>query len=260
LLVITLKHRRRIAMENKVLAVVNGQEITEQDLQLTAMRFPRDRQGYLTSEEGRKQLLDQMISFELMYIDAKEKGLENDENYKMQLEMAKKEMLIQTAISKIMEDVVVTDSEVEDYYKANQNLFMNQETVSAKHILVDTAEKAAEIMEEIANGKSFEAAAAEYSSCPSGTAGGELGAFSRGQMVPEFEEAAFAMEIGKVSEPVQTQFGYHLIKVEAKNVGSIKPLEEVKDSIMNMLLQERQTFKYTQFVNSLKDKIKVEIK
>ncbi len=260
MLVITLKHRRRIAMENKVLAVVNGQEITEQDLQLTAMRFPRDRQGYLTSEEGRKQLLDQMISFELMYIDAKEKGLENDENYKMQLEMAKKEMLIQTAISKIMEDVVVTDSEVEDYYKANQNLFMNQETVSAKHILVDTAEKAAEIMEEIANGKSFEAAAAEYSSCPSGTAGGELGAFSRGQMVPEFEEAAFAMEIGKVSEPVQTQFGYHLIKVEAKNVGSIKPLEEVKDSIMNMLLQERQTFKYTQFVNSLKDKIKVEIK
>lgn len=260
MLVITLKHRRRIAMENKVLAVVNGQEITEQDLQLTAMRFPRDRQGYLTSEEGRKQLLDQMISFELMYIDAKEKGLENDENYKMQLEMAKKEMLIQTAISKIMEDVVVTDSEVEDYYKANQNLFMNQETVSAKHILVDTAEKAAEIMEEIANGKSFEAAAAEYSSCPSGTAGGELGAFSRGQMVPEFEEAAFAMEIGKVSEPVQTQFGYHLIKVEAKNVGSVKPLEEVKDSIMNMLLQERQTFKYTQFVNSLKDKIKVEIK
>lgn len=260
MLVITLKHRRRIAMENKVLAVVNGQEITEQDLQLTAMRFPRDRQGYLTSEEGKKQLLDQMISFELMYIDAKEKGLENDENYKMQLEMAKKEMLIQTAISKIMEEVVVTDSEVEDYYKANQNLFMNQETVSAKHILVDTAEKAAEIMEEIANGKSFEAAAAEYSSCPSGTAGGDLGAFSRGQMVPEFEEAAFAMEIGKVSEPVQTQFGYHLIKVEAKNVGSVKPFEEVKDSIKNMLLQERQTFKYTQFVNSLKDKIKVEIK
>jgi peptidyl-prolyl cis-trans isomerase C len=247
-------------MENKVLAVVNGQEITEQDLHLAAMRFPRDRQGFLASEEGKKQLLDQMISFELMYIDAKERGLENDENYKMQLEMVKKEVLIQTAIAKIMEEVVVTDSEAEDYYKANQNLFMNQETVSAKHILVDTAEKAAEIMEEIANGKLFEDAAAEYSSCPSGTAGGDLGAFSRGQMVPEFEEAAFAMEIGKVSEPVQTQFGYHLIKVEAKNAGSVKPFEEVKDSIKNMLLQERQSFKYTQFVNSLKDKIKVEIK
>jgi len=247
-------------MENKVLAVVNGQEITEQDLHLAAMRFPKDRQGFLASEEGKKQLLDQMISFELMYIDAKERGLENDANYKLQLEMVKKEVLIQTAISKMMEEVVVTDSEVEDYYKANQNLFMNQETVSAKHILVDTAEKAAEIMEEIANGKSFEDAAAEHSSCPSGTAGGDLGAFSRGQMVPEFEEAAFALEIGKVSEPVQTQFGYHLIKVEAKNVGSIKPLAEVKDSIKNMLLQERQSFKYTQFVNSLKDKIKVEIK
>jgi peptidyl-prolyl cis-trans isomerase C len=247
-------------MENKVLAVVNGQEITEQDLQMTAMRFPRERQGFLATEEGRQQLLDQMISFELMYIDAKENGMENDENYLMQLEMAKKEILIQSAISKIMTEVVVTDSEVEDYYKANENLFLNQETVSAKHILVDTAEKAAEIMEEIAKGKSFEDAAAEYSSCPSSEQGGTLGAFSRGQMVPEFEDAAFAMEIGKVSEPVQTQFGYHLIKVEEKNVGSVKPFAEVRESIKNMLLQERQAFKFSQTVNSLKDKIKVEIK
>ena len=247
-------------MENKVLAVVNGQEITEQDLQMTAMRFPKDRQGMFATEEGKKQLLDQMVSFELMYIDAKERGLENDEDFLMQLEMAKKEILIQTAISKIMADVVVTDSEVEDYYKANENLFMNQQTVSAKHILVDTAEKAAEIMEEIAAGKPFSDAAAEHSSCPSGTQGGDLGSFSRGQMVPEFEDVAFTMEIGKVSEPVQTQFGYHLIKVEARSTGSVKPFDEVKDSIKNMILQERQTFKYTQHVNSLKGKIKVEIK
>ena len=201
-----------------------------------------------------------MVSFELVYLDAKASGLENDENYLMQLEMAKKEILIQTAISKLMSEATVTDSEVEDYYKANEQMFMDQPTVNAKHILVDTIEKAGEVKTEILNGKTFEAAALEYSSCPSNAQGGSLGAFSRGQMVPEFEDAAFNLEIGLVSEPVKTQFGYHLIKVEDKTEGRTKPFAEVKDMIKTKLLQERQAYRYTQFVNELKEKNKVEIK
>jgi len=247
-------------MENKVLAIVNGQEITEKDLQMTAMRFPRERQGYFNTEEGKKQLLDQMISFELIYLEAKGSEIENDANYLMQLEMAKKELLIQASISRIMSGVEVTDSEVEDYYKANEKMFLNQESVTAKHILVDTEEKAAEIKCEIGNGKSFEDAAAEYSSCPSNAQGGNLGAFSRGQMVPEFEDAAFGMEIGAISDPVKTQFGYHLIKVEGKNEASVKPFAEVSGNIKNMLSQERQAYKYTEHVNGLKGKISVELK
>lgn len=247
-------------MENKVLAIVNGQEITEKDLQLTAMRFPRERQGFFNTEEGKKQLLDQMISFELIYLEAKGSDIEKDENYLMQVEMAKKELLIQTAISKIMDGVEVEDSEVEDYYKANEKMFMNPETVTASHILVDTEEKAEKIKAEILNGKSFANAALEYSSCPSNMQGGNLGAFSKGQMVPEFEEAAFGMNVGDLSDPVKTQFGYHLIKVEGKNEASLKPFSEVESSIRNMLMQERQAYKYMEYVNGLKGKIKVELK
>lgn len=247
-------------MENKVLAVVNGQEITEQDLELTLMRFPKERQGFLSTEEGKKQLLDQMVSFELLYLDAKTSGLENDENYLMQVEMAKKEILIQTSISKIMSDVTVTDSELEEYYKANQQMFTNQPTVTAKHILVDTLEKATDIKTEIVNGKAFEEAAVEHSTCPSNAQGGSLGSFTRGQMVPEFEDAAFGLEIGVVSEPVQTQFGYHLIKVEDKIESAVKPFSEVKDMIKERVLQEKQALKYTNFVNELKEKNQVEIK
>lgn len=247
-------------MENKVLAVVNGQEITQQDLELTLMRFPKERQGFLNTEEGKKQLLDQMISFELLYLDAKTSGLEADENYLMQIEMAKKEILIQTAISKVMSDVTVTDSEVEEYYKANEQMFTDQSTVTAKHILVDTIEKAEEVKTEILNGKAFEEAAVEHSSCPSNAQGGSLGSFTRGQMVPEFEDVAFNLEVGLVSEPVQTQFGYHLIKVEDKTEGSIKPFSEVKDMIKERLIQEKQAFKYTNYVNELKGKNKVELK
>ena len=88
------------------------------------------------------------------------------------------------------------------------------EEVRASHILVKTLEEAQELKEQIENGeKDFELAAAQFSLCPSGANGGDLGFFGKGMMVKPFEDAAFSLEIGKISEPVQTQFGYHLIMV-----------------------------------------------
>jgi len=89
-------------------------------------------------------------------------------------------------------------------------------SVKASHILVDTKSEADSIKAKIDSGESFEALAKKYSKCPSGKEGGDLGYFGRGQMVPEFENAAFSIPIGEVSEPVQTQFGWHLIKVYDK--------------------------------------------
>lgn len=92
----------------------------------------------------------------------------------------------------------------------------NITSVKASHILVDTRAEANLIKSKIDNGESFEALAKKYSKCPSGQEGGNLGYFERGQMVPEFEDAAFDLPVGKVSEPVHTQFGWHLIKVYDK--------------------------------------------
>lgn len=89
----------------------------------------------------------------------------------------------------------------------------NISEVKASHILVDTKEQALKIRQEICNGLSFEDAAAKYSKCPSKQNGGDLGYFGKGDMVVEFEKAAFALPIGEVSQPVKTQFGWHLIKV-----------------------------------------------
>lgn len=247
-------------MENKILAVVNGKDITEMDLESTIKRFPAERQSYLNTEMGKKQLLEEIISFELIYSYAKDNGMENNSMYIAQIEMAKKEILTQIAIGKVMEQVSVEDKEVEDYYNANKESFENPQTVSAKHILVETEEKAKKIIEEINGGMDFETAAKTYSSCPSKEQGGSLGKFSKGQMVPEFEEAAFSLELGVVSKPVKTQFGYHLIKVEEKSEGSIKAFEEVKDSIKGKILQERQAFKYSELNKQLREKYSVEIK
>lgn len=92
----------------------------------------------------------------------------------------------------------------------------NVTSVKASHILVDTKAEASLIKSKIDSGESFETMAKKYSKCPSGKNGGDLGYFERGQMVPEFENSAFALPVGKVSEPVKTQFGWHLIKVYDK--------------------------------------------
>lgn len=247
-------------MQNNVLALVNNVEITETDFQNVIKRFPAERQQYFSTDEGKKQLLDEMISFELFYNYGKEIELEKDKDYLVKLEMTKKELLIQETISKIMENVKVTDKEVEDYYTSNKSMYKKPESVTARHILVDTFEKTVEISNEIEKGLSFEDAAEKYSSCPSKSQGGNLGTFTKGQMVPEFESAAFQLEIGVLSKPVKTQFGYHLIKVENKEKNSIKSFDEVKSAIENGLLQEKRTFEYSKCINSLKDKYPIEIK
>lgn len=245
-------------MEDKVLATVNGFKITQKDLENAIMRFPKDKQKYLSTDDGRKQLLEEMVSFELIYNYAKDSSFDKDENYIRNVELAKKEILTQTAIAKVMSEVVVTDTEVQDYYKANKNKFVNPQSVKAKHILVDTEQKANDVLKEIKNGLNFEDAARKYSSCPSKSQGGNLGQFTRGQMVPEFEDAAFSLDVNTVGGPVKTQFGYHLIKVDEKIPESIKSYDEVKNDIKNNLLQQRQAFKYSELNKQLREKYTVE--
>lgn len=87
-------------------------------------------------------------------------------------------------------------------------------TVEASHILVTHEYEAQDLLKKISDGESFDDLASKFSKCPSGQNGGYLGEFGRGRMVPEFEEAAFELEVGQVSEPIRTQFGYHIIKRE----------------------------------------------
>lgn len=247
-------------MENKVLATVNGREITDRDIMYTISRFPRDRQAYLASEEGKKQLLEQIISFELVYNYALDNSMDKESEYIEQVKNVSKEILTQFAINKILSEVSVTDQEIEKYYEENMSTYIQEQSVRAKHILVKTLEEAKEIKEKINSGLSFEDAAKQFSSCPSSAQGGDLGVFTRGRMVPEFENAAFELSVGEISQPVETQFGYHLIKVEEKNDASIMPLSEVADTVRNNLIQEKQNQKYYETTEQLKKRYNVEIK
>lgn len=246
-------------MENKILATVNGKSITENDLNMAMARFPQENQAFFATEQGKAQLLEQLISFELVYKYAEEQNLTETEEYKSQLELLKKDLLIQAGVKNILDTVTVTDEEVKAFYESNPDMFKGEESVRAKHILVDSEEKAKEVKAAIDGGLSFEEAAKENSSCPSSSQGGDLGAFTRGRMVPEFEDAAFALAIGEVSEPVKTQFGYHLIKVEEKTAEVVKSFDEVKDQLQVNLLSQKQNGAYINFINKLKEEQDVKV-
>ncbi|MGG7060079.1 peptidylprolyl isomerase [Clostridium nigeriense] len=242
-------------MENKVLATVAGKEIKESDLQNIISRYPEDKRAYFTTDEAKKQLLEQIVSFELINILGRELKINETEEYADNIKQAEKDILTQLTLNKILLEVTVTEEDALNYYNSNKNLFTQPPTVSAKHILVDNKELCDQIKKEIDNNEiTFEEAAVKYSTCPSKEQGGNLGSFGRGMMVPEFEEAAFVLDIDVVSDPVQTQFGYHLIKVEEKNEGSEAEFEDVKSKIVNQLLQEGQQRKYLDVVKELENK------
>jgi peptidyl-prolyl cis-trans isomerase C len=247
-------------MENKVLAVVNGKEITQDIFDFTISKFPPERKNHFESENGHKELLEQIISWELVYNYAKDSDYEKKEEYLFQIEEAKKAIMGQLVIQEVLSTVNIEDKEVMDYYNQNLDFFNEPEKVSAKHILVATEENANEVLKEINNGMSFEDAAMKYSTCPSKEQGGNLGPFGKGMMVPEFEEVAFKAEIGVISKPVETQFGFHLILVEEKIEPQTKSFDEVKELIKGHMLQEKQNHTYMEFVNNLKNKYTVEVK
>ena len=127
---------------------------------------------------------------------------------------------------------------------------------SARHLLVATEEQCLALKTEIENGADFAAVASQHSSCPSGKNGGDLGSFGPGQMVPEFEKAAFALDVGAITqEPVQSQFGYHIIKVEDKRLQQPPPYEEVKDQMRSVVMRER----YVELASKIRSDAEVDV-
>lgn len=167
------------------------------------------------------------------------------------------------------EPVPASDEEIETFYKENQDQFERPETVSASHILIgteptDTEEakaaklkEAEDVREKLIAGGDFATLASEHSTCPSKAQGGNLGRFPRGRMVPEFEEAAFTQEVGAIGDIVETQFGYHVIKVDSRDEAGTTPLDEVKEQLGQYLANQKQQKTVQTYIEGLREKANV---
>lgn len=237
-----------------IVATVGSINITEAELEAFIKTLPQEQQMYAQNPQFRQQCIDQLVAMNLFSMLGEEEKLDETEEFERIIANARREILAQLAMKKLFAAVEVTEEDCKAFYEQNPQFFQQGETVSAKHILVKEEAECIEVLESIKGGEAFEDAAKRVSTCPSKERGGDLGAFSRGQMVPEFENAAFDAEIGALVGPVKTQFGYHLIKVENKQEATVVPFEQVAPQISMSLQQQKQGEAYGAKVEELKAK------
>ena len=237
----------------KTLVTVNGQAITQADVNMELMRATQGRANQIPPARlamFKKQILQQLIGKDIIFDNAKKSGILNSPEYKTEykklLSRMKKELAIQVWQKKLLSSIKISNQELKDYYNKNQAEFKEPELVHARHILVKTKVKAEKIISELKGlsgqklKEKFIELAKKDSTGPSGAKGGDLGYFAKGQMVPAFSSKVFSMKKGTITlTPVKTQFGYHVIYLEDKKPAMTKTFNEVKTFIEQRLKMEK---------------------
>lgn len=245
-----------MTQENKVLANVGGQEIRESDVhEFIQLLGPQGQQ--FQSPHGFNQVTEELINQELLYLEARDLGYDQEQEFQDELGRVQHKLLKQYAMHRLFKGLSVSQEEIKAFYEEHQDHYRVPMTMQARHILLEKEAKAVTVREEIERGLDFAQAALIYSSCPSKEEGGDLGKFQEGQMVPEFDAVAKTLPIGTLSQPVKTQFGYHLIEVLEREEPRQAKLEDVADQIGSQILAMKQQDLYLKKAADLKEKYEV---
>ncbi len=239
-----------VSKENAV-ASVNGAYISKTSLESLEKELAQRSQGKSFPKE---KLIDELIQRELLIQDATQKKLDQTPEYNEQLATIKQSLLSQAAIQNYIKSNPLTDAELQAEY--DKNITKAGDEYQASHILVKTEEEAKAIIADLTKGADFAELAKKKSTGPSGPKGGDLGWFASGQMVPPFSEAVIALEDNKfTTEPVKTQFGYHVILRKGSRSQTPPSFDSVKEQIRPML--QRQ--KIQTFLTTLRSQAQVEV-
>ena len=219
-----------------IVAKVDGEEIRFSDLANAAQELPEELRG-APPQMLYPLLLDQMIAGRAVAAAARRAGLDKDEAVRARVRRAEEQELQQAYISRALAGLV-TDERIRAAYDAEIRARPVEEEVRARHILVPTETEAREALAEIRAGADFNAVAQRRSAGPGAREGGDLGFFKRGDMVPEFAEAAFALQAGQISAaPVRSPFGWHIIRVDERRSSAPPPFEEARETLRQRLFE-----------------------
>ena len=257
----TLKKEKITEEEQKaVVAKYDGGTITVADLFKDLEQIPAFIRAQVLEGEGLNDFIEQHVAKVLSNFDV-EKNFEarSKENPETVTDVSRR-VLVKCLFDKILNPITVSEEEIKDYYNQNLASYKRPATMSAHHILVDDEATAKTIAENLKKDPSkFEEVAKESSKCPSGKQGGNLGNFSEGQMVPEFENACKTAEINTIVGPVKTQFGYHIIRVDSRKDASIAKLEEVKNDVRGRVLPAKQQTAFNNYLETLRKEFNVKV-
>lgn len=222
----------------KVLAKVNGVEITDQDLEIARDDLSGNLPPQLQGADRDRALLDNLIVAQVVAQKAEADKLGSGQEFERKLAYLRGKLLTELYLGKIAKDAA-TDATIQKTYDDVAKAQKPEPEVHARHILVEKEEDAKKALARVKGGEDFAKVATELSKDP-GAKGGDLGWFTKDRMVPEFADAAFRLEPGQLSEPVKSQFGWHVIKVEEKRTKEFPKLDQVRDQVVRYVMQKAE--------------------
>ena len=237
---------------DQVIARVNGVDIRQSDIALAEEDLGAEMQQ-VPPDQKRDHLVTYLADIIMASQAAEQKKLGESDEFKRRLAMLRNKVLMGLALQAEVKSALTDDAFRKVYDEAVKSM-TPQEEVRARHILVENEEEAKAIAEQIKGGADFATLAKEKSKNPGAAEGGDLGYFTKDQMVPEFADVAFKMYPGQVSNPVKSQFGWHIIKLEDKRQRAVPEFDKVKDQIETFLTRKAQT----DYVAKLRQNAKIE--
>jgi peptidyl-prolyl cis-trans isomerase C len=237
---------------NPVLAKVNGAEIRQSDVTLAEEELGPSL-AQMDPATKKDNVLSFLIDMKIVSKAAEDKKVENNEEFKKRLAFTRSRLLMDSLLA-TEGKAATTDEAMKKVYQDASKQISGEQEVHARHILVETEDEAKAIAEELKKGADFAELAKKKSKDPGASDGGDLGFFTKDQMVPEFSNVAFTLEPGKISDPVKSQFGWHIIKVEEKRSRKAPEFEQVKSQIETYVTRKAQA----DYVAKLREAAKVE--
>jgi len=239
----------RKEVKGQVLARVDGEAIRLEDFRAEIEALPEYTRNQLKSKEQKQKRLDRMIEELLLRKEAEKRGLDRDQEIQRKVERYRDRLITEELYKRAaQEQAQISEAEIRKYYDEQKDQFTQRERIRASQILIlvppnatpekdaEVAAKAQEALKRARAGEDFAELAKQYSEGPTASRGGDLGYFSRGRMVPEFEDVAFNLvNVGDISEVVKTKFGYHIVQLQDRQPEKVLGLDEVKDRIVRQL-------------------------
>ena len=239
-------------METKIVATVDGKPIFLSEIIRMAQRLP-EQYRKMSLEAVYPSLLTRAIDSKLVTLEGRRAGFSKDPDVKKRLLNVEDQIISEIFLTKTIGSQV-TEEALQKIYSETKSEMASGDQIKARHILLDSEEKAVEIIKKLQAGGEFAKLASEYSTGPSAASGGDLGWFGEGQMVPEFSKAAFALNPGDiVTKPVKTQFGWHIILVEDRKVSAPPSFDEAKEQLASTMSQKLMK----ELIETLRTKAKI---
>lgn len=245
----------------RVIAQVNGKEIRDDHFKARFSKLPLSLKTRYSDEKGKRDFLEEMIKRELLLQEAKRIGIEKDPAILDRIEEMRERIILNEFLQREVENkLVANDKELEDYYNLHREEFKSPDEVKISQIVVRSEEDAREVLKRLHRGADFARMAKEFSiDTATKNSGGELGMLQKGKIHPQLESVIFGMNEGDISDPIKTESGFHIIKLQKKNPGALLLFKDAKNMVNQRYQIEKRNRVFEDLFKNLRSKARITI-